>query len=89
MHNLVARAIDVKCPGIPFLRQACGIDDGARPIQETQTQEIRDSHAFVLHFPAIEHDAVDDGDKGRETEESEHGRSHDAVGGSAEPGLHC
>ena len=89
MHDLVAGAIDVECPGIPFLRQACGVDDGARPIQETETQKVRDGHAPVLHFPAIEHDAVDDGDKGRETEESEHGRSHDAVGGTAKPGLHC
>ena len=37
VHNLVAGAIDVESPGIPFLRQARGVDDGARAIQETQT----------------------------------------------------
>ena len=88
VHDLVAGAVDVECARIPFLRQACSVDDGARPVQETQTQKVRDGHASVLHLPAIENDAVDDGDKGRETEESEHGRSHDAVGGAAELGLH-
>ena len=88
VHDLVARAVDVECPWIPLLRQAGGVDDGARPVQEAQTQKVREGHASVLRFPAVERDAVDDGDKGRETEESEHGRSHDAVGGTAKAGLH-
>ena len=89
VHDLVAGAIDVEGPGIPFLRQPCGVDDGARPVQQTQSQEVGYGHASILHFPAVEYNAVDDGDKGGESEESEHGRSHDAVGGTAEFGLHC
>ena len=89
VHDLVAGAIDVEGPGIPFLRQASGVDGGARAVQETQTQEVGDGHASILLFPAIEDDAVDDGDESRESEESEHGGSHDAVGGTSELGLHC
>ena len=64
VHDLVARAVDIEAPGIPLFRKPRGVNDGPRPIQETQAQEVRNGHASVLHFPAVEDDAVDDGHKG-------------------------
>ena len=89
VHDLVARAVDVEGAGIPLFGDAGRVDGRAGAVEETETQKVRDGHASVLHFPAVEEDAVDDGDEGGEAEEGKHGGPHDAVGGTAEFGLHC
>lgn len=89
VHDLVARAVNVKGSRKPLFRNAGSVNHSPRPIHEAKAQKVRNGHSSVLHFPAVEEDAVDDGDEGRETEERKHDGAHDAVCGSAEFGLHC
>ncbi len=63
VHDLVTRAVDIESPRIPLFGNACGVNDGARRVQETKAQEVSDGHALVLQFPAIEDGAMDDGDE--------------------------
>lgn len=72
VHDLMARAVNVKGPGVPLFRKAGSVDDSPCAIQEAKTQEIRNGHSSILHVPAVKEDSVDDGDEGRETEERKH-----------------
>ena len=63
MHKLVTGAINVKSSWVPSLRNTGCVDGSTGSVQQTETDEVIDRTALILYFPAVEKDAMDDGDE--------------------------
>jgi len=86
MHNLMARAPHIESPRKPPLRNPDGVHDGACKIEQSETDEVVEGHAFVLPLPAVKLHAVDTRAERGGTEEGVKDEAGAAGFGAAEEG---